>query len=737
MFVEIYVLIVATVLAVAYAVTVWIIEREIEHIGRETRIAGSLASKAVEVGYVNSRIPFESLKSLSEKEDFLFCWVISEDGIIQYADDESFIGKRRPKSFSGLLPIEDEELSINQAESFAIYRRVFKTRESRTEFWLGNSLYRTEIIRKRATLAAIGFTCSLLLLIALTLHRVVKKLIAPLSELTKGTQRLGQGDLAYRVPIHSTDELGQLGEAFNSMATEIEQASTELASSEIQYRATIDSLNESLFVVDRNLRIILHNQSFAKTSIDHQQFRSIPKDVCQIFPQLSEQLKAEYDKAFASKQIGNSEYTIEGETGTQIFESTRIPMIENGIVTKVVTTMSDITERRKMEEELHRVEKLESIGILAGGIAHDFNNMLSAIIAYVSVAKNSQVVQQFGGEALEALVHAENAVKTANGLTKQFLAFSKGGLPVLKTDSILDLLKQAVQFALSGTAVKVQYEIPSDLWLADFDASQITQVIQNIVINAVQAMPDGGKLDIEAENISLDNTSKIDLLPTRPYIGLHFTDSGEGIDDEIQDKIFDPFFTTKPEGNGLGLASSHRIVERHGGRITVSSSPGCGTTISVYLPAVVDGRISEDDEEFASESDAMLGGRILLVDDDARIRDACSRMIRSLGYDVTTASNGESAEAVCNKKIDDGIPFDLAIVDLTIPGEAGGLEIVKSLKQRQPDLITIVSSGYSDDPVMSQYRMHGFEDVIPKPYDLTALSKLLNRNLYSRFKTAK
>ncbi|WP_456431706.1 PAS domain-containing protein [Thermosulfuriphilus sp.] len=393
----------------------------------------------------------------------------------------------------------------------------------------------------------------------------------------------------------------------------------------------------------------------------------------------------------------------------------------------MVLVFRDITEKKRIEEELARAERLEALGILSGGIAHDFNNILTALAGNLSLAA---LKIPEGSPAQDYLKGALKALDQAKGLTTQLQTFSQGGLPLKKAVSIDELLRETVVFTLRGSNVSPEFDLAPDLFPAEVDPGQIHQVIQNIVINADQAMPHGGRLRIRAENYISDGEEG---LTAGPYIKLTFEDEGVGIPENIIDRIFDPYFSTKQKGSGLGLASAYSIVKRHGGTITVESTLGHGSVFTVYLPA-----LSERAEDISSTPDDFGPGslgkgfkkaRILLMDDDQDVRQVASQMLTDLGYEVVVAPEGHKALSLYREALETGEPFDLVIMDLTIPGGMGGREAVKELLSFDPSARVIVSSGYSNDDVMANYQKYGFSGVLPKPFKLSELKSVLERLL--------
>ena len=382
----------------------------------------------------------------------------------------------------------------------------------------------------------------------------------------------------------------------------------------------------------------------------------------------------------------------------------------------------EVTERRLAEEELFKSRQLKSLGVLAGGLAHDFNNILTGILGNISLARKDESA---GSDLQKRLEEAEDACKMAKLLANRLLTFSKGGAPVTEPTSIAELIKDTAAFSLAGSKSLARYGLPGDLWPAEIDRGQISQVIYNLVKNAEQAMPEGGTIRIDARNREIRREDGL-LLDDGVYIEISIRDEGRGIPADMLPSIFDPYFTDKPGGSGLGLTSALSIVKHHKGTITVDSPPGGGTTISVYLPASPGSQpvVTQRGDELPRGT-----GRILVMDDSDIIIEVVDVMLRRLGYQPVFAKDGASAIEIFKKSLEGNRRFDAVIMDLTIPGGVGGKEAVKEVLALDPDARVIVASGYADDPIMSNYREHGFSDVITKPFELYDLGAVLQRVL--------
>lgn len=380
----------------------------------------------------------------------------------------------------------------------------------------------------------------------------------------------------------------------------------------------------------------------------------------------------------------------------------------------------DISERKKMQEELLKTQKLESLGVLAGGIAHDFNNILTAILGNISLVR---IQLEQGSKLYKQLEEAEKASVHAKDLTQQLLTFSKGGAPIKRTISLDQVIRNAIGFALRGANVRSECRLAEGLWPVEADEGQLGQVFNNLVINSCQAMPGGGTVQISAENITVDQESTM-VIPGGKYVRITVKDRGIGIQEEHLKRVFDPYFTTKQRGSGLGLAVTYSIIRNHDGCISVDSKPGAGATFTIHLPAADTPALKE---KVAAVQYVEGTGRVLLMDDEDIVRDVASALIKYIGYDVQAVKDGAEAIAAYKKAKDSSRPFDAVIMDLTIPGGMGGKEAIEKLREIDPGIKAIVSSGYSNDPIMANHRDYGFKEVIAKPYTIVNLGNVLQK----------
>ncbi|CAG1065951.1 two-component system, cell cycle sensor histidine kinase and response regulator CckA [uncultured bacterium] len=387
---------------------------------------------------------------------------------------------------------------------------------------------------------------------------------------------------------------------------------------------------------------------------------------------------------------------------------------------RMAGTVQDVTEHRKMEAEILKAQKLDSIGVLAGGIAHDFNNLLLGVLGNVSVAKT---YCRPGEKVAEMLDEIEKAALRTKGLTRQLLTFSKGGQPVKEPVSMEQISRDTAHIVLRGSTVNCGYSFPDGLWPVEADQGQLSQALNNIILNSMQSMPDGGAVKISAENIEVAEGAPMPLKPGK-YVKTTVEDRGFGIPVKLLSKVFDPFFTTKQKASGLGLAVTYSIIKKHQGHIGIDSEPGEGTLVHVYLPAAKADPAGKEKEMICKGS-----GRVLVMDDEELVRDVASEMLNVLGYDAEFAVEGKEAVELFSGAKAQGRPFDLVILDLTVPGGMGGKETMQKLMEIDPKVRAIVSSGYSKDMILSEYKKFGFSGVIAKPYRVSEFSAAVKNAL--------
>ncbi|MEI7556269.1 ATP-binding protein [Candidatus Chlorohelix sp.] len=391
---------------------------------------------------------------------------------------------------------------------------------------------------------------------------------------------------------------------------------------------------------------------------------------------------------------------------------------------------TDLTEKKRVEEALQKTSRLESLGVLAGGIAHDFNNLLTGIIGYLGLTNLNLAHKESIdiAEIAEFTREAEKAALRSKDLTMQLLTFAKGGNPIRKTVKLIQLIREAASFVMHGRNVETVFNLPEEIGPVEVDAGQLSQVIQNLTLNAAQAMPGGGYVSISAENLNLAEGA-IPILAKGKYVKISIKDTGLGISSENIAKIFDPYFTTKTEGHGLGLAVCYSIIKKHDGYITVESEPTKGSTFSIYLP-LSDNERAMQETMFMANPVSMPSAhqyQVLIMEDEPQIRDMFNLTLPRMGHKAKLAKDGAEALQHYEAALKAGQPFDVVFLDLTIPGGMGGMEAMSKLLELDPQVKAIVCSGYSNDPVMSNYREHGFWDVLVKPFRMEELARTMRR----------
>ena len=520
----------------------------------------------------------------------------------------------------------------------------------------------------------------------------------------------------------------ELNDSLSSLKNEVEErrlAEEALRLSEAQFRSVFEGSALGITISDTNGHILKCNTAYQKMlgyneeELKNKTFSALThsEDVEKHMGLYRELLAGKRDFFTAEKRYINKDGRVFwGQlTVSLVRDQSNKPLFVIGLI-------ENIGERKLLEIERLKAGKLESIGLLAGGIAHDFNNLLTAIIGNIALAKNYIDPQN---KASVRLQQAEKALFRSKDLTQQLLTFSKGGDPVKRSVAIADVIRESASFALRGANVKCTFDIAENLWQILVDSSQFSQVIQNLVINADHAMPQGGTVAISAQNITVAPANGRHF-PAGNYVKISIQDNGPGIPLDNLPKIFDPYFTTKKEGSGLGLSIVHSVVHNHGGYIEIDSLPDKGTTFHIYFPA----SLKKDWQKESEKSQVIRGyGKILVMDDEEMIRDFVKELLESLGYEVELAGEGGEAVRMFQSARDKGEPFAAVFMDITVPGGMGGEEAIKKLLAIDPEVKAIVSSGYAQDPIMSNYRQYGFAGVVPKPYNLEEMSRELHRVL--------
>lgn len=493
-----------------------------------------------------------------------------------------------------------------------------------------------------------------------------------------------------------------------------------LQESERKYKALVENTATGFVIVDEGGRVLDANAEYVRASgrasLDEIRGHSVLEWT---LPAHQERNAEAVRACVANRHVSDLQIDYCHADGTVV------PVLINASVSeidgkrRIVALVRDISDRKRLEEEALRSEKLRSVGVLAGGIAHDFNNILTAILGNITLMQTVLSVDEQGREHLDEI---EKATQRARELTRQLLTFSRGGEPVRRPFHPEDIIRESAALALRGRASACEVRIPAGTPSVLGDEGQIGQVIRNLVINASQAMDDGGIIVLSAEQRTVQ-ADEVPSLAAGNYLAISVADHGGGIPEEIRSRIFDPYFTTKREGRGLGLAVCHSIMAGHGGTITLRSRVGEGATFTVYLPVAVEA----PPIPAVREVSILRGqGRVLIMDDEEVVRRVASKIVSALGYDVAAASDGRDAIEQWQRAREQHAPFDVVIMDLTVPGGVGGREAIRELLALDPKVKAIVSSGYSDNPVMANYREYGFCDVLGKPYSIADVSRTLS-----------
>ncbi len=530
-------------------------------------------------------------------------------------------------------------------------------------------------------------------------------------------------------PFYNADgELVGILENFQDITVR-KETERELEKSKAELQTIIDSVPSYIFIKDTQNRFEMVNEPFAQAlGLPKEQLKGA--SAFDLFPQHIADRYWREDLEIIASGIPKTDIIENSKTPDTeaIFSTSKVPFRgTNGKIAGIIGISTDITQHKKMEEELLKAKKLEATGMLAGGIAHDFNNLLTAILGNIQLAK----LETSGNKnLLMRLADAEHAAMRAKELTQKFITFSAGGKPIKKLTSIAKILSDSAMLALSGSNVTYKYSAPDALWPAEVDDSQLRQVFNNILENAKQAMLPGGEIEIEAENVEINGSSQQNGLPLPggTYVKISFTDHGTGIAKQHLSRVFDPYFSTKEmgyqKGMGLGLTIAYSIIQKHKGHIYLRSAEGKGTTVVLYLPAYTL-QEAEADTTAAAEPGRMR--KILFMDDEFVVRDITRDLLAKLGFAVDLASSGEEALARYGRARDTDRPYDAVILDLTVKGGMGGEEAVKKLLEMDPDATVIVTSGYSASEIMLNYDKYGFKASLCKPFSMSKLDEVLRR----------
>ncbi|MFZ5775966.1 MAG: PAS domain-containing hybrid sensor histidine kinase/response regulator [Thermodesulfobacteriota bacterium] len=502
--------------------------------------------------------------------------------------------------------------------------------------------------------------------------------------------------------------------------TERARSEQALRESEQRFRDLFENATDLIQMVRPDGRLLYVNRAWRETFGYSEEDIAAGLSIFQLIsPDCQSHCEDTFKRVISEEKIHQINTNFVAKDGRRIIiEGNAICKFQDGTPISTQCIFRDVTEKKKMEEELLKNQKLESVGVFAGGIAHDFNNLLTAILGNISLGK---LYLNHEDRVYKRLEEAEKASLQAKNLTQQLLTFSKGGAPIKKTTTIPELIRDSASFALRGSNVRCQYVLDDNLWPIEVDAGQISQVIQNLVLNAAQAMPAGGTVSIEGGNV-ISSGHELPGMPPGKYVRIAVTDHGHGIPAENLARIFDPYFTSKETGNGLGLAIAYSIIKKHDGHIAVESVENQGTTFTIHLPA------TDACPHCPEERQAPLvasKGRLLVMDDDEMIREAAAEMLAYFGFEVEAVSDGGEAVARYREAMEQRRPFAAVVMDLTVPGGMGGKEAMEKLLVIDPGVRAVVSSGYANDPIMANFREYGFWGVVPKPYRAEEMSRVL------------
>lgn len=484
----------------------------------------------------------------------------------------------------------------------------------------------------------------------------------------------------------------------------------------------VDTIPSAIYMKDTQGRIILVNEAFEKMAgktrdliIGCMERNVLPEETALSNGRVDRWVLSE------GKQFRH-EFGMESAGRHRVFEAVKTPVKNGeGQVVGLLGVLNDVTDSRLIQEELLKAVRLESVGQLAGGIAHDFNNLLTVILGAASLAAHRIEQGQDPGNTLQRL---QEAGQKARALTHRLLTFSTGGAPIKSITDLRELLEEAVELTLSGTTIRCVFEFPTDLHMVHCDRSQISQAIRNIVLNSMQAMPGGGTITVSASNARIsdsrikDSPDNGESLPldSGDYIRFCIRDHGSGISRDISSRIFDPYFTTRDKSTGLGLPTAYSVLRRHRGFLRFEPPPGGGAAFYGYLPSAGDVPMQPE-----VKTDFRQNLRILVMDDERMVLETLGEMLEALGHSAGLADSGETVIKMYEEALEAGEPYDLLILDLTVPGGVGGEETLKTLRSRYPDVKAFVSSGYSNNPIMANHERFGFVGVIAKPYHLDQL----------------
>jgi len=723
------------VLLIGLASTAFFVRAYRRDMVRVTTARGSTMAEALSRG-VAQGIAEENLgiiqqvRSIVQANDVLLAQVYSSIWLpIDSFPDDNFRIPPDPEA-QAQLKAQAGECIIRHRDSIDFYAPVLYhhlEQPQETKYVIGYVRIRlsTRAIDAGMLRGVLGyFTGALLIALAASvlLHGLLRKLVLrPIERLNQAVSTAVGSGAFTPVPVSSGDEIGELSGNFNRMLAAIQEREQRLRISQelfsTAFRVSPDAMAISRHRDGCYLEV---NEGFVAAS-GYPAAELLGRSSAELGlwadPSDRDRLVRELDEHGA---VFNMEAGFRCKDGASFLGEMSARLVEIGGEQCILSITRDITDREQVRQQLQKLDKLEALGVMAGGIAHDFNNLLTAILGNISLAANHLGE---GHHATQILARAEAAGRRAAELSLQLLTFARGGAPVKQATSMRRLLEETMSLALTGSQVGCRLDFPAAMPAVDVDPGQIAQVVHNLIINAIQAMPDGGSITIGGARASLAATPGC---AAGDYVRVTISDTGCGISEENQKRIFDPFFTTKRGGSGLGLASAHSIVQRHGGAISVRSAEGEGTSFEILLPVSREEPAREEASGLEPAGD-LAGLSVLVMDDEFIIIDMLTEVLHQLGCWVQACTRGEEAVALHRAALEAGTPYAVAIMDLTIPGGMGGAEAARQILARDPAARLVVSSGYSNDPVMAQFARHGFRACLMKPYSPAEVSRLLNR----------
>lgn len=664
----------------------------------------------------------------------MFVFVLTADGTVVYHPLAELVSSRHNLGFElqdwSAADANGLRTYSYNGQRFINYRTPFRTPDGWFFYASIPLAETTRMVGKVLIAEVLHITLFFLVLLFVFQLLINRKISRPISQVTSYLTRFNpMQDVINRQGLaDDVVEINQILDAMEKMAVNIREAQEKFVKEKELLSVTLRSIGDGVITTDLAGRVVMLNK-VAETLTGWRQDEACGRPLHKVFHIVCEK-SGELCESPVQQVLATGQ-TVESANGVLLLakDGAERIIVDSGApirdwqsrVIGVVLVFHDVTEQRILVRDAQKAQKLESLGVLAGGIAHDFNNLLTAIWGNISYAK---MQADAGSDIHSALNAAATAAKEARNLTRQLLTFAKGGSPIRQTVAITEIITDSADFALHGSNVSYVMVLDEDIWPVDVDPGQISQVINNLMINAAQVMPKGGVVTIFGGNVVVEAEDDMPLTAGR-YVRIVVEDEGEGMTEEVMRQIFDPYFTTKEKGSGLGLASSYSIAKRHGGCLTAGSLHGKGAAFYLYMPAS-DKLAAEVTAGRQVDEVTLTGkGRILVMDDEEMIRDLVGKILKHLEYEVSLAADGEKSIKLYKEAFLAGRPFAAVIMDLTIPGGMGGEQAVREVLKINPAALVIVSSGYAHDPIMAEYAKYGFSGVLVKPYSIAEMSRVL------------